>query len=190
MTKNFSICFLTLVIALMLTLGCGAAGSVNDQVIVIGQNGINDLYGAVNSLGQNAGNAVIYLNGPVSLNQQVEIPSNISGLKSVTLASYTGSPVTVVMGGSVICANGIFSLTKQMLCTGIAGSMEPDNTTYGRMCARYKIATASAVRMIPVVRNDTMLCSTLAIAFRTFFMTSLSGASRPPRAASRFRWGI
>ena len=82
MTKNFSICFLTLVIALMLTLSCGAAGSVNDQVIVIGQNGINDLYGAVNSLGQNAGNAVIYLNGPVSLNQQVEIPSNISGLKS------------------------------------------------------------------------------------------------------------
>ena len=99
MTKNFSICFLTLVIALMLTL--------SDQVIVIGQNGINDLYGAVNSLGQNAGKAVIYLNGSVSLNQQVEIPSNISGLKSVTLASYTGSPVTVVMGGSVICANGI-----------------------------------------------------------------------------------
>ena len=107
MTKNFSICFLTLVIALMLTLSCGAAGSVSDQVIVIGQNGINDLYGAVNSLRQNAGNAVIYLNGSVSLNQQVEIPSNISGLKSVTLASYTGSPVTVVMGGSVICANGI-----------------------------------------------------------------------------------
>ena len=107
MTKNFSICFLTLVIALMLTLSCGAAGSKSDQVIVIGQNGINDLYGAVNSLGQNAGNAVIYLNGSVSLNQQVEIPSNISGLKSVTLASYTGSPVTVMMGGSVICANGI-----------------------------------------------------------------------------------
>ena len=112
MTKNFSICFLTLVIALMLTLSCGAAGSKSDQVIVIGQNGINDLYGAVNSLGQNAGKAVIYLNGSVSLNQQVEIPSNISGLKSVTLASYTGSPVTVVMGGSVICAMSRLSMRR------------------------------------------------------------------------------
>ena len=40
MTKKFTLGVLVLVIALMLTLSCGAAGNVSDQVIVVGQNGI------------------------------------------------------------------------------------------------------------------------------------------------------
>ena len=139
MTKNFIIGFLILVIALMLTLSCGAAGSIGDQVIVIGQNRIHDLYGAVNALEQNAGNAVIYLNGPVTLNRQLEIPSNLSGLKSVTLASYTNSPVSVAMSGSVLCANGVpffvdqnVSLTNGFLvggaCNAQAGTVSVDDS--------------------------------------------------------------
>lgn len=107
MTKKITIGFLVLMIALMLTLSCGAAGNVSDQLIVIGQNGIYDLNSAFNALNNNAGNAVIYLNGPLTLNQQAELPANLSGIKSVTLASYSGSPVSVAMGGSVICANGV-----------------------------------------------------------------------------------
>ena len=107
MTKKFTIGVLVLVIALMLTLSCGAAGNVSNQVIVIGQNGIYDLNGAFNALNKNAGNAVIYLTGSLTLNQQAELPANLSGIKSVTLASYSGSPMNVAMSGSVICANGI-----------------------------------------------------------------------------------
>ena len=139
MTKNFIIGFLILVIALMLTLSCGAAGTLGDQVIVIGQNGIYDLYGAVNALEQNSGNAVIYLNGPVTLNRQLEIPSNLSGLKSVTLASYTNSPISVAMSGSVLCANGVpfsvdqnVSLTNGFLvggaCNAQAGTVSVDDS--------------------------------------------------------------
>ena len=92
-------------LAVMFT--CPVFGENGDQVIVVGQNGIYDLNSAMLSLNQNAGNAVIYLTGPVSLTQQIEIPYGLSGLRSVTLASYNGGPVEISMGGSVLCANGI-----------------------------------------------------------------------------------
>ena len=113
MKKNFVIGFLILMIALILTLGCGAAGNVSDQVVVIGQNGIYDLNSALNALSNNAGNAVIYLNGSQTLTTQAEVPARLRGLKSVTLASYTGSPVSVSMSGSVICANGVPFIVDQ-----------------------------------------------------------------------------
>ena len=107
MVKNCIIVLLVLIIALMLTLGCGAAGNVSDQTIVIGQNGIYDLNSAVNAIGKNAGNVMIYMSGNQYLYQQVELPADRAGLKSVTLASYNGSPVSVAMSGSVICTNGV-----------------------------------------------------------------------------------
>lgn len=107
MVKNYIICTLVLIIALMLTLSCGAAGSVSDQMIYVGQNGIYDLNSAVNALRENAGNAVIYLNGSVNMNQPVNLPENLKGLKSLTLASLTGAQMTVNMGQSLICANGV-----------------------------------------------------------------------------------
>ena len=106
MRKSLLIVLFVVITVLFMTLNCGAAGNTSDQVIIIGQNGIYDLNGAISALNKNAGNAVIYLNGSTGLTQQVEIPSNLTGLKSVTLASYTGAQATVSMNGSVICANG------------------------------------------------------------------------------------
>lgn len=107
MEKKLSIFLLIVLTFLATAINCFAAGGTSDQIVVIGQNGVYDLTGAVNALNQNAGNAVIYLTAPLTMRQQVELPANLSGLKSVTLASYNGSPVTVSMNGSVICANGI-----------------------------------------------------------------------------------
>ena len=108
MGKKHAIGFIFLIIALMVTFTCAFAGSDGSgQTIVIGQNGIYDLVSAVNAIGDNAGNAVIYLNNSVNLNQQVQIPYGRKGLTSVTLASYSGAPVNVSMNGSVICANGV-----------------------------------------------------------------------------------
>ena len=92
-------------ILLLITALAGSAAA--DQNIVIGQNGIYDLASAVNAIGDNAGNVTIYLNSSVNLNSQIELPTGKKGLNSVTIASYTGAPVTVSMGGSVICANGV-----------------------------------------------------------------------------------
>ncbi len=113
MKKNCLIGFLILLLVLIIAPGCGAAGNVSDQVVVIGQNGIYDLNSALNALGNNAGNAVIYLNGSTSISTQAEVPARLTGLKSVTLASYTGSSVSVAMSGSVICANGVPFIVDQ-----------------------------------------------------------------------------
>lgn len=111
--KKTGIIGLLLVVMLVMVLGCSAEEEPDHQIIVIGQNGIYDLNSAMMSLREDAGHAVIYLNGPLSLSQQVEIPVGLAGLKSVTLASLRGDPVEVSMGGSVICANGIpFTLEK------------------------------------------------------------------------------
>ena len=107
MGRKLLLTFLALTAALMLTFSCMAAGNVSDQMIVLGQNGIYDLNGAVKALKENSGNAVIYLTQSIYLSQPVELPSGLKGLKSVTLASYNGSPVTVSMNSSVICAGGI-----------------------------------------------------------------------------------
>jgi hypothetical protein len=113
MKRNLWIVITALIISLASVLSCGAAGNGDDQVIVVGQNGIYDLNAAFSAIGQNAGNAVIYLSGPLTLNRQAEIPLGLSGLKSVTLASLNGTPVDVSMNGSVICANGVpFSLEQ------------------------------------------------------------------------------
>ena len=118
MGKNHVIGVIAAVIVLLMMFGFVSAGSDAGQAIVIGQNGIYDLVSAVNAIGDNAGNAVIYLNGPVSLNQQVEIPAGRKGLTSVTLASYTGAPMIVTMNGSVICANGVpFTLEQGVTLT-------------------------------------------------------------------------
>lgn len=113
MKKNCLIGCLILLLALIIAPGCGAAGNVSDQVVVIGQNGIYDLNSALNALGNNAGNAVIYLNGSTSISTQAEVPARLTGLKSITLASYTGSSVSVAMSGSVICANGVPFIVDQ-----------------------------------------------------------------------------
>ncbi|MBQ6503374.1 MAG: hypothetical protein IJI57_05625 [Flexilinea sp.] len=105
--KKTGIIGLLLVVMLVMVLSCSAMEELDYQIIVIGQNGIYDLNSAMLALRQDAGHAVIYLNGPLNLNQQVEIPYGLKGLKSVTLASYNGVPVEVSMGGSVLCANGI-----------------------------------------------------------------------------------
>ena len=111
--KRTGIIGLLLIVVLSIVLNCAAMEEPDHQIIVIGQNGVYDLNSAMLALRQDAGHAVIYLNGPLSLNQQVEIPVGLSGLKSVTLASMRGEPVEVSMGGSVICANGIpFILEK------------------------------------------------------------------------------
>ena len=118
MGKKRVIGFIVLVIVLMLTFGQALAGSDDGKAIVIGQNGIYDLVGAVNAIGDNAGNVVIYLNRSLNLNQQVEIPAGKKGLTSVTLASYTGAPMNVTMNGSVICANGVpFTLEQGVTLT-------------------------------------------------------------------------
>ena len=118
MGKNRVIGFIVTVIVLMMTFGFVSAGSDGGQAIVIGQNGVYDLASAVNAISENVGNVVIYLNGSVNLNQQVEIPANRKGLTSVTLASYTGAPMNVTMNGSVICANGIpFTLEQGVTLT-------------------------------------------------------------------------
>lgn len=107
MKSKITILNLMVLFLLAAVLTCSAAGATDDQVIVLGRDGVYDLHTAMQSLSQNAGNAVIYLNGPVTLNRQLEIPIGLTGLKSVTLASYDGEPVQISMGGSVICANGI-----------------------------------------------------------------------------------
>lgn len=107
MAKKFLIILFVFISSLILAFSCLAADNSVGQVIVMGQNGVYDLASAMGAIKANAGNAVIYLTGPVNINQQVEIPTGIKGLTSVTLASYTGAPVTVSMNGSVICANGI-----------------------------------------------------------------------------------
>ena len=103
MSKKFLTIFIVLLTVLLWTVSCAVA----DQVIVIGQNGVYDLAGAMGAIRENAGNAVIYLTGNVNITQQAELPTGIKGLTSVTLASYTGAPVNVSMNGSVICANGV-----------------------------------------------------------------------------------
>ena len=105
MAKKYLIAVLAVIITLISAFGIAEAGA--DQVIILGQNGIYDLAGAVNSIGDNAGKVMIYLTGSTRINAQIELPSGRKGLSSVTIASYTGAPVTVSMGGSVICANGI-----------------------------------------------------------------------------------
>ena len=118
MGKKHAIGFLVIVMVLMMTFACVSAGSDGGQTIVIGQNGIYDLVSAVNAIRDNAGNAVIYLSNSINLNQQVEIPAGRKGLTSVTLASYSGSPVNVAMNGSVICSNGIpFTLEQGVTLT-------------------------------------------------------------------------
>lgn len=113
--KKTGIIGLLLVVMLVMVLSCSAMEELDYQIIVIGQNGIYDLNSAMLALRQDAGHAVIYLNGPLNLNQQVEIPYGLKGLKSVTLASYNGVPVEVSMGGSVLCANGIpFTLEQSV----------------------------------------------------------------------------
>ena len=113
--KKTGIIGLLLVVMLVMVLNCGAMEELDYQIIVIGQNGIYDLNSAMLALRQDAGHAVIYLNGPMSLNRQVEIPYGLKGLKSVTLASYNGVPTEVSMGGSVLCANGIpFTLAESV----------------------------------------------------------------------------
>ncbi len=107
MEKNKWIGILVLLLMLALMISGNAAGAAKDQIIVLGQNGIYDLAGAVRSIGDNAGNVTIYLTGSVNINTQVEMPTDKKGLKSITLATYTGAPVTVSMNGSVICANGV-----------------------------------------------------------------------------------
>ena len=140
MTKKLFVFLFVLVTMLSMTLNCGAAGNTSDQVIIIGQNGIYDLNGAISALNKNAGNAVIYINGSTGLTQLAEIPSNLTGLKSVTLASYTGAQATVSMNGSVICANGVpvsveqgVSLTNGFLvggsCIGQPGKKSVDDST-------------------------------------------------------------
>ncbi len=96
-----------LIFILILTVSGSAAAAGGDQVIIVGQNGIYDLASAVRAIGDNAGNAVIYMNGSVNINSQIELPIGKKGLTSVTIASYTGAPVTIAMNGSVICANGV-----------------------------------------------------------------------------------
>jgi len=107
MKKKLALILMILSAALFMTVCCSAADALGGQVIIIGQNGINDLKGAVAALRQNAGNAVIYLNGSITMGEQVELPADLSGLKSVTLAAYNNSRSVVSMNGSVICANGI-----------------------------------------------------------------------------------
>ncbi len=105
-----------LALMLMLTISCGAAGN---KSVIVGQNGVYDLNGAVSALGKNAGDAVIYLTDSLTMNSQLELPSDLSGLKSVTFASYSGSQVTVSMGGNVICANGVpFILERGVTLSG------------------------------------------------------------------------
>ena len=91
--KKTGIIGLLLIVMLAIVLNCAAMEEPDHQIIVIGQNGVYDLNSAMLALRQDAGHAVIYLNGPLSLNQQVEIPVGLSGLKSVTLASMRGEPV-------------------------------------------------------------------------------------------------
>ena len=113
MKKSLILGLIVLTAMLFSALNCGAMEEPDYQIIVIGQDGVYDLNSAMMALRPNAGHAVIYLNGPLTLNQQVELPIGLSGLKSVMLASMRGEPVEVNMGGSVICANGIpFTLAE------------------------------------------------------------------------------
>ena len=113
MKRNLWIVITVLIISLASVLSCGAAGNGDDQVIVVGENGIYNLNSAFDIIGKNAGNAVIYLSGPDTLSRQAEITPGLSGLKSVTLASLNGTPVDVSMNGSVICANGVPFILEQ-----------------------------------------------------------------------------
>ena len=113
MKKSLIIGLIVLTAMLFSALNCCGMEEPDFQIIVMGQNGIYDLNSAMAALRPNAGNAVIYLNGPLTMNQQVELPIGLTGLKSVMLASMRGEPVEVNMGGSVICANGIpFTLAE------------------------------------------------------------------------------
>lgn len=115
MEKLYKVFILVMLLTAVIAGSCFAA---NDQVIVFGQNGVYDLAGAMSAIRENAGNAVIYLTGSVNITQQVELPANVKGLTSVSLASYTGAPVSVVMNGSVICANGVpFTLEQGVSLT-------------------------------------------------------------------------
>ena len=102
--RKFALFCLALLTALCL---CGIAAAANNQTIIIGQNGIYDLQGAMNAITANAGDVTIYLTNTVNQTSEVQVPSGVSGLNSVTLASYTGAPQTVSLNGSVICANGV-----------------------------------------------------------------------------------
>ncbi len=102
--KKFAVFCVTLLLVLCL---CGIAAAANNQTIIIGQNGIYDLQGAMNAITANAGDVTIYLTNTVNQTSEVQVPSGVAGLNSVTLASYTGVPETVSLNGSVICANGI-----------------------------------------------------------------------------------
>ncbi len=102
--KKFAAFCVTLLLVLCL---CGIAAAANNQTIIIGQNGIYDLQGAMNAITANAGDVTIYLTNTVNQTSEVQVPSGVAGLNSVTLASYTGVPETVSLNGSVICANGI-----------------------------------------------------------------------------------
>ncbi len=86
---------------------CGIAAAANNQVIVVGQNGIYDLQDAMNAISANAGDVTIYLTGTVNQTSEVQVPAGLSGLNSVTLASYTGAPVSVALNRYVICANSV-----------------------------------------------------------------------------------
>ncbi len=102
--KKFAVFCISLMTMLCL---CCIAAAANNQVIVVGQNGIYDLQGAMNAITAYAGDVTIYLTNSVNQTSEVQVPSGVAGLNSVTLASYTGAPETVLMNGSVICANGV-----------------------------------------------------------------------------------
>ncbi len=160
MVKKSLIGTLVMVFVLMLALSGSAAGANKDQIIVIGQNGIYDLQGAINAIGNNAGNAVIYLNGSVNINSQIELPTDKNGLTSVTLASYTGSPVTISMGGSVICANGI-PLTIEQGVTLTNGYL-----VGGKCVARYSTTESVSESMLIINGNaDYVISGGLAMGY-------------------------
>ena len=109
--------FLVLLLAAALLI-LNVGGVFAAQQIVIGQNGIMDLSQAMRVINRNPGDVTIRLMNDLVQRSEVVLPTDIRGLKSLTIDSYYNSPVYIDLNGSVICAGGVpFTLGKNVTIT-------------------------------------------------------------------------